>query len=186
MTCSGSHSWRQHPHALVPTAARRCGMRWSGLAPCVAASSAVPIALLVDVTATGGAGLDPLRRAGFAPVGIVVHDGHAVEHADGLTWVPRLRLAAPLRGRCSRRRLTVSPALPDPERLRRALGAFRVPLGLEETTVAAGRDEADTGLVISLAVAVWAAEAGPRRPVAALAGAHRILWQRGHGGVYQA
>ena len=123
------------------------------------------------------------RRAGFTPRGLMLHTGHAVERAEGLTWLPYLRLLAPLRRALMERRLTVSPTLPDRERVRRALLAFRLPLVVED---AAWRGEVDTALVVALAVAVWGAERSAP-PLATLAGPHRILWQRDHvAGVDQA
>ncbi len=126
------------------------------------------IMLVVDQTGVGPFGLDPLRDAGFHPVGIVIHGGDAVSHPDSHTYrVPKRDLAGAVNILLQSSRLHIANTLPEAATLKAELENFRAKITLtghdryeagpgEEWRVGAHDD-----LVLSVACAVWMGEAHP-------------------------
>jgi len=121
------------------------------------------ISLLVDRTGVGPFGLDPLRAAGFTPIGITITGGDAVTRDDaGGYRVPKRDLAGAVQVALQARRLRVVGALPLAEALRSELQNFRAKISLSgHDSYGAGADwrvGSHDDLVLSVAMAVWFGE----------------------------
>lgn len=130
---------------------------------------APPIALVVDITGVGPFGTDPLRRAGFDPIGIVIHGGDAVTHPDSRTYrVPKRDLAGAVHTLLESDRLHLNRALADAVTLKAELENFRAKITLtgHDRYEAGGGDEWRVGahddLVLAVAVAAWMGESHAR------------------------
>lgn len=133
-----------------------------------AATDDPPVRIVVDQTGVGPFGLDPLREAGFDPIGIVIHGGDAVTHPDYHTYrVPKRDLAGAVHTLMESERLQIANALPDAAILRAELENFRVKITLSgHDRYEAGSGEewrvgAHDDLVLSVAVAAWFGESHP-------------------------
>jgi hypothetical protein len=127
-----------------------------------------PIRIVVDQTGVGPFGLDPLREAGFDPIGIVIHGGDAVSHPDHRTYrVPKRDLAGAVHTLLESERLKIANALPDAATLKAELENFRAKITLTgHDRYEAGSGEewrigAHDDLVLSVAVAAWFGERHP-------------------------
>ena len=121
------------------------------------------VEVVVDRTGVGPFGLDPLRAAGFDPIGIALHGGEAVSHDDAGGWrVPKRDLAAVVRVLLETRRLRVAAALPLAGVLRSELENFKAKITLGgRDTYGAGQDWREGNhddLVLATAMAVWLGE----------------------------
>jgi hypothetical protein len=126
------------------------------------------IRVVVDQTGVGPFGLDPLRKAGFTPIGIVIHGGDAVSHPEPDIWrVPKRDLAGAVHTLLESDRLRIANALPDASVLRAELENFRAKITLTgHDRYEAGSGEewrvgAHDDLVLSVAVAAWIGESQP-------------------------
>jgi len=121
------------------------------------------ISLLVDRTGVGPYGLDPLRQAGFGPIGILIHGGDATTR-DALGFrVPKRDLAGAVAVTLQARRLKVLEALPLAETLRVELASFKPKISLATGHDSYGadgpwREGRHDDLVLATAMGVWYGE----------------------------
>ena len=121
------------------------------------------ITILVDRTGLGPYAIDPLRLAGFTPLGILIHGGDAVTR-DALGYrVPKRDLAGAVAVTLEARRLKVLDALPLAETLRIELASFHPKINLTTGHDSYGadgpwREGRHDDLVLAVAMAVWYGE----------------------------
>lgn len=128
-----------------------------------------PTTLVVDQTGVSGFGLDPLRQAGFDPIGILIHGGAAVSHGeDGSLHVPKRNICGAIDVCLEQSRLTIVEDLPDAAVLRAELENFTVKINIAtgHDSYAAGSTEewrigSHDDLVLSVGIAVWLGESNP-------------------------
>jgi hypothetical protein len=138
------------------------------------ADSGTPaIRLVVDQTGVGPFGLDPLRRAGLDPIGIVIHGGDAVSRGEGNVYrTPKRDIAGAVNVLLNSGRLQISEALPDATILRAELDNFRATINIAtgHDSYAAGTEEgwrigSHDDLVLSVGIAVWLGERERPTPI---------------------
>jgi len=129
----------------------------------------LPWRLAVDITGVGGFGADPLRDAGFSPVGILIHGGDAVSRGERNVWrVPKRDICGAIDVCLEQGRLQVVETVPGADVLKAELENFTVKINIAtgHDSYAAGSTEewrigAHDDLVLSVGIAVWLAEAHP-------------------------
>jgi hypothetical protein len=126
------------------------------------------IRLVVDQTGVGPFGLDPLRQAGFWPLGVVIHGGDAVSHPDASTYrVPKRDLAGAVNTLLQSGRLRINATLDDAAILQAELENFRARISLAghdsygAGAVEAWRSGSHDDLVLAVGIACWLGEAEP-------------------------
>lgn len=148
--------WRQIEHLARETHFQRYGTILGG---------DPTIRLVVDITGVGPFGSDPLKKAGFEPIGIVIHGGDAVTHPDPHTYrVPKRDLAGAVHVLLESNRLRIASKLPEAPALKAELENFRAKITLSgHDTYGAGggeewRDGAHDDLVLAVAIGCWLGE----------------------------
>lgn len=125
------------------------------------------ISLVVDRTGVGPFGLDPLREAGFSPIGIALHGGDTTTPDELGFRLPKRDLAQLVQTSLQARRLQVVDHLPLAKTLRAELANFRPkfsPSGHDSYGAASGpewREGAHDDMVLSVAMGLWYASRDP-------------------------
>lgn len=127
------------------------------------------VRLVVDQTGVGPFGLDPLREAGFSPIGVVIHGGDAVTRPDAATYrAPKRDIAGAVNVLLQSGRLRIEASLPDAAALKAELENFRAKINIAtgHDSYAAGpaeawREGAHDDLVLAVGVAAWLGESQP-------------------------
>ncbi len=122
--------------------------------------------LVIDQTGVGRPVVDMLRdlRLKAQLVAVTIHGGDQVIHESGYWHVPKRDLVSSVQVALQTLRLRIAPTLPAAETLTSELEAFQVKLSAAgHDTYGAWREGTHDDLVLSVAVALWAAEHGVRR-----------------------
>src|SRR5712692_5423288 len=118
--------------------------------------------LVLDRTGVGRPVFDLFAEAGFAPVGVTLHGGDTVTH-DGNQWsVPKRDVVFAAVAVLQQRRLDIARALPEAATLVREREACRMRLdpATAHDAYAAWRERDHDDVLLAVALAIWAAEAG--------------------------
>jgi hypothetical protein len=124
--------------------------------------------LVIDATGCGLPVLDMFTEARLpCPVtGVLITGGSTVTHDRGISRVPKRDLVATVNLLLQSRRLAISPVLPEADTLAQELTSFKMKINpLGHDSYGEWREGAHDDLVLSLALALWTAEHGPRPPV---------------------
>lgn len=175
-TCLQLHRWRSRDTTIIPglvakawkqilhMTQRRTYER-TGVLP---EAMDVDIQLVVDQTGVTGFGLDPLRQAGFDPIGIFIHGGSAVSHPRSKVYhVPKRDLAGIVQVLMQQQRLAINPKLRDSNTLVAELQNFRIKIsktGHDSYGAGEGADWREgehDDLVLAVAMAAWMGETHP-------------------------
>jgi hypothetical protein len=116
-----------------------------------------------DITATGPYGLEPLKRAGYAPIGIVLHSGDAVSQPGGnLYRIPKRDVAGVLGTLLGEGRLRSTDSLRDARTLQTELENFstkvNIAAGADSYAEEGWRERETDDLVLAVGVACWLGE----------------------------
>src|SRR5712692_6940889 len=120
------------------------------------------VRLVLDRTGVGRPVFDLFQEAGFKPVGVTLHGGDTVAH-DGNQWsVPKRDVVFAAVAVLQQRRLDIARALPEAATLVRELETFRMRVDpvTAHDSYAAWRDKDHDDVLLAVALAIWAAEAG--------------------------
>lgn len=115
--------------------------------------------LWVDGTGVGKAVLDIFRSAGMSPIGVSITGGATVNrlsHND--IRIPKRELASVTQAVLQTGRITIAHDLPFAKTLEDELANFRVRISSAGSESFEGRSGVHDDLVLSLAIALWAAE----------------------------
>jgi hypothetical protein len=118
--------------------------------------------LVVDATGVGRPVIDLLKKEGLSPTEILIHGGDSTTH-EGLLWrVPKRDLVSTLTVAFQTNRLKIASALPEAKTLIDELLNFKVKINLKTAhdSYEAWREGQHDDLVLSVALACWAAENG--------------------------
>lgn len=114
------------------------------------------VALLVDHTGVGRAGLDMLQVAGLDPIGITITGGDRVNVEDARTLrVPKRELITATQAALQVGRLRIAAELEDAETLTQELLSYRVKLSAAGHDSYNAREGQHDDTVLAVALAVW-------------------------------
>lgn len=115
--------------------------------------------LVVDHTGCGRPVVDMIREAGLDPVAVTITGGDAITH-DGMDFrIPKRDLVGALVVALQTHRLKIAKTLPDADTLTAELLNFRVKISAQgHDSYEAWREGQHDDLVLSVGLAVWAAE----------------------------
>jgi hypothetical protein len=125
--------------------------------------------LTVDHTGVGRPVVDLFRASGLNPIAVTITGGDTVNHEAGLWRVPKRDLVGVLTVAFQNGTLKIAEALPDAKTLIDELLNFKVKINVKTAhdSYEAWREGVHDDLVLSVAMAVWAAQF--YRP--------RVIWQ---------
>ena len=141
--------------------------------------------LVVDQTGVGAPVVDLFEQAGLKPIGVLIHGGDKALH-EGKSWrVPKRDLVSVLQVLLQTERLKVASKLKLGPMLSQEMLNFRVkidPLTAHDS-YSAWREEDHDDLVLSVALAAWWGENGPKEATIVRPGVvrRRSKWRRATG-----
>jgi hypothetical protein len=124
------------------------------------------IRVVADITGVGPFGIDPLKRAGYDPIGVALHAGDAASHPNPDTYrVPKRDIAGILSTLLGEGRLTVAATLKDVPTLQTELENFTTKVNIAAGTGSyaeeAWREGESDDLVLAVGIACWLGEQTP-------------------------
>jgi hypothetical protein len=141
--------------------------------------------LVVDQTGVGAPVIDLFQQAGLEPVGVLIHGGDKASH-EGQSWrVPKRDLVGVLQVLLQTERLKVAGKLKLGPVLSQEMLNFRVLIDpvTAHDSYSAWREADHDDLVLSVALAAWWGENGPKEISIVSPGVtkRRSKWRRGMG-----
>lgn len=136
---------------------------------------ASPVKLIVDHTGVGRAVVDLIKTEGMNPVALTITAGsEAIK--EGVTWhIPKRDLVSALIVAFQTGKVKISRSLPEADTLIKELMNFKLKVNLQtgHDSYEAWREGIHDDLVLSVAMAVYAAELGKPKPVFYIGGVNR-------------
>lgn len=122
--------------------------------------------VIVDYTGVGRAVVDLIKNEGMKPVALTITAGNAPTK-DGMNWhIPKRDLISSLIVAFQTGNVKIAKSLPEAETLTRELMNFKLKVNLQtgHDSYEAWREGIHDDLVLSVAMAVYAAELGKNKP----------------------
>lgn len=121
-------------------------------------------ALVVDQTGVGAPVVDLFRQAKLKPVGVMIHGGDKIMHEGGTWRAPKRDLVGVLQVLLQSGRLKISSKLALGPILQQEMLNFRVKIDpiTAHDSYSAWREQDHDDLVLSVALAAWWGEHGPK------------------------